>query len=203
MLGTTWQKLRIGMRLCMSDSGGDATSCSFHVGICKGSTSIFGDGGSAPQHFIGANFVGNFNTFIRATGPTRYGCSFAAAEEWLNGVLLIGNGGSGDLEPGTWQIGATDSNRTLLFLDILKNISGWKVQVFRNTDASVADVSKATFDAQVINESASVPGHGFAPVNTWGTVDEATNGYFDRVNLNWNHDSPAFKISDLTVVQFA
>jgi len=204
MQSTTWKKLRIGLRLCMADSGGNATSCSLHVGISHGNTSLFGDGGSAPSHWIGANYVGNFNTFSRQSSPVvGYGCSFVAGEEWLNGVLLTGNGGAGDLEPSTWVIGATDSNRTCLFLDILKADSGWILQYFRNTDTSAPDVSKATFDAQVIVPSPTITGHSLVPAQTWGTVNEATNGYFDHLNINWNHTSPQFKISDITVVKLA
>jgi hypothetical protein len=204
MLSTTWTKMRIGLRMCMSDSGASATSCSLHVGISKGNTSIFGDAGSAPAHWIGCNYVGNFNTFVRAASPVvQYGCSFVAGEEWVNGVLQIGTGGSGDMEPSTWVLGATDSNRTCLFVDITKNIGGWVLQYFRNTDTSCPDVSKATFDAQVVTESPTVSGHSLVPAQTWGIVNEATNGYFDHVNLNWNHASPTFKISDITLVKFA
>lgn len=203
MLNSTWQKLRIGMRICMSDSGADATSCSFHVGICAGNTNIFGDTGVSPAHFFGANFVGNFNTFVRATGPTRYGCSFAAVEEWGNGVLLVGTGGGGDLEPATWNIGAGDSNRTCLFVDIIKGTPNWSVQVFRNTATACTDVDQATFNAQVVNENAVVGGHGFTPVDPWGGVAESTYGVLNYLNIHWNHTTPIFKISDLAVVQFA
>jgi len=202
MQSSSWTKMRIGMRLCMSDAGADATSCSFHVGICHNNSSIFGDAGASPQHFIGANFVGNFNTFVRATSPTRYGCSFVAGEEWLNGVLLVGDGGAGDLEPSTWVIGASDTNRTLMFLDITKNVGGWKLNIFRNTSTSVTDVDKATFDSVVTTESAVLTGHSFAGEQTWGHVDETTNGAFNHVNLSWNHNTPVFKISDLTLVKF-
>jgi hypothetical protein len=203
MINSTWQKLRIGMRLCLADSGSDVSSCSLHIGICTGDTNIFGDSGVSPTHFFGANMVGNFNTFVRATGPTRYGCSFGAAEEWGNGVLLIGTGGGGDLEPNTWNIGATDSNRTLFFVDIIKGNPDWHIQLFRNTDTACTDVDKATFDAQVVNEVATLAGHSFTPLNDWGIMRESTYGVFDHVNINWNHTNPVFKISDLAVVQFA
>jgi len=201
MVGQAWQKLRIGMRLCMSDSGGNINPASFNVLACNGDTSIWGDPGAAPHHAVGMNWVGNFATFIRATSPvTQYGCSFSSGSCFVNGVNVSSVGV--DMEPSTWCIGATDNNRTVLFVDIQKGPTQWTLSYFRNTDNNCVDVSKATFDAQVVSGNPVIAGHGFqTPGNL--LVNEAANGIMDHINVSWNFGVPVFKISDLAVVQLA
>lgn len=106
------------------------------------------------------------------------------------------------MEPSTWNIGAGDSNRTLFFVDIIKGPTNWTLTYFRNTNSACTDVSKATFDANVVLPTPSVTDHSFQSGQSWG-VNEAANGYMDHVNINWNFTVPVFKISDITIVKLA
>jgi hypothetical protein len=200
MLGTTWQKMRIGMRLCMSDSGANVSPADFIVGVCSGNSSIYGDSGSAPKHFYGISLVGSFATFTRGTSPTRYGCAFSSGICFVNGSLSTSS--ATNMEPSTWNIGADDSSRTLFFVDITKGNPAWSLTYFRNTNTACTDVDKDTFDAQVILPSPSLTDHSFQSPQSWN-VNEAANGYMDHININWNFAIPVFKISDITVVKLA
>lgn len=198
MVGNSWQKLRVAMRLCMSDTGGSISPCSLYVGICQGTSAIIGDPTAA--HWYGVNFVGNFTTFSHSTGPSRYGCAFAGGGNIVNGVLVSSSGA--DMENDTWQIGATDSNRTCLFVDITKGPVNYTCTYLRNTQNACTDVDSATFLNQALNDPPTIADHSFVPAQAWA-VNEATQGQFTAVNISWNRSSPVFKISDIAVVQLA
>lgn len=196
----SWALVRIGLRYCLADSGANLSSVSLHVGLCSGNTDIFGDGGSAPTHFFGINMTGNFGTLARTAGPpARYTANFTAGETWVNGALSAGS--PSDMETASQFIGATDTNRTLLFVDIFRRTTNYSCRYFRNTSTAVTDVSKATFDAQVLLTTPTVTNHSFVATQAWA-CNEATNGYFDHVNLSWVNSS-TIKISDIAVVRLA
>lgn len=198
MTGNSWQKIRIAMRLCMSDTGGSVSPCSFYVGICAGTSAIIGDPSAA--HWFGVNFVGNFNTFGYATSPNRYQCLFAAGGNIVNGVLVSSS--PADMETDQWQIGAGESNRTCLFVDILKGNPNYSCQYFRNTQNACTDVDSATFLNQALNDPPTIADHSFVAAQSWAAND-TTQGQFTAVNISWNRTTPVFKISDLAVIQLA
>jgi len=198
MQSGSWQKLRIGLRLCMSDSGANATSSFLHIGICAGTSAIMGD--ATPAHWFGLELVGNFNVYQRFTSPTRYLCPFISGYNVVNGVQVSGHAAS--METVGWQIGATDTNRTLFFLDIAKGSPDYTVSFFRNTGTACTDVDAATFLSLVSSSSPSLTDHSFTTPASWA-VNEATEGQFTAVNVSWNHSNPVFKISELAVVRLA
>lgn len=201
MADDAWQKIRVGLRLDMSDSGASLATNTFFfwVGVCSGTASIMGDAGG-PSHFIGSRLVPG----TRSTAPIKYGTTFIDAQEWVSGSLIQG---SLDLESGTTFTGATGTNRTLFFVDFTRNIGGisgnFGVTVFRCNNSSVTDVSQATFDSAVATENAVVSGHAFTSTATLTGVDEEADGVFDHINVNWVLSNPTFRISDLEVVRFA
>lgn len=196
MLATNWVKIRIGMRICMSDGGGDLNGCNFWVGVCSGNTSIYGDV-SGPAHAFGMSLFGNgFSVLARATAPTRYLSTVSGVTTTVAGVQT---GAGADCEPATANIFCSDTSRTAYFVDITKGSPNFSATYFRNTSATATDLDKATFDAQVIMAVPTITNHGMSNASVSG-VDEATNGYFDHINVYWSR-STTIKISDLTVVR--
>jgi len=201
MADDAWQKIRVGLRLDMSDSGSSlaTNTFNFRVGLCSGTASIYGDAGG-PAHGINSRLIPG----TRLTAPIRYLTSFISGELFVAGVKTFSGG---DLETGTAYTGATGTNRTLFFVDferaLLGNPTDMGVTVFRCTNASVSDVSQATFASAVVTEAAVVSEHAFTSTQTVTGVDEDTNGVFDHISINWVLSNPTFRISDLEVVRFA
>ena len=193
-----WTRLRIALRFCLSDSGGNVTSTYFGIGLCCGAT-FKGASGPQPAHGLYFELYGNSATFTRSTTPTRYEQSFVATTCYKNGVASTY--GVADLENSTMYMGANDSLRTVLLCDITRSGTTYTVTQFRNTSTACTDVSQATFDSVARMGEPVLTNHGYN-TGTTITVNEPTDGIFDHVNVAWNHDDPVIKISDLKVVRF-
>jgi hypothetical protein len=190
-----WEKVRIGLRFCTSDSGGNINPASLRVGLSVGA-SFHGMAAPNPVHAANFSISGTSATWTRSTAPTRYNSAFCAGEGWINGVLI--NGSVADIESGTGIYGAGDSNRTLLFCEFTKGTPSWSMRYFRNQGGAVTDVSAATFAAQVRLDDPVLVDHAW---NTGSTmpVSEATNGYFTHAFVSWTGASCTIKISDFAV----
>ena len=91
----------------------------------------------------------------------------------------------------------------MLFLDITKGSPNFTFTLFgQNDNLTIADVTVATYLAQLPLSSPSIPNHGMSSGITQA-IAEGTYGYFDAVNIGWDRTSPAIELSDLAVVKFA
>lgn len=192
-----WTKLRIGFRMCMEDRGTNLIQASLCVGLCSGGSSIGGDGAfiySNATHAYYVRIQGAFTTWIRNTGAVRYSSTFMNGETTVNGALV---GSSADLEASTMATFCSPTSRTVLMFDITKGSPNFTGRVFRNTATAGADISKATFAAQMPATTPVIAGHSYATAGAWA-CNPTANGTLDHVNISWrNHE--AVIISDLTV----
>jgi len=210
-IGTTWNKIRIGFRISMTDSGGSMSSTpKFAFGISSGTSNIFMD--ATTTHWLGA--LSNMSIWTRTAGPpVQYtmngaaGASIFAAKK-INTTTTIGSALAGLSGSGTFIVtlrDATTANRGVIFLDITKGSPNFTLAVTIYPWAnSSTDVSVAAYLTQLSIAVPSLPDH----VNYEGTtatvaVDEATNGYFNAINIAWDRSDALIEISDIAVVRFS
>lgn len=205
-VGTGWTTLRIGCRISMTDSGANVTSTPrFAFGICSGTSNIFMD--ATCTHWLGAITA---NTFRRVSaGPPAYydlanntGQPFYPAT-YIGTTLTLGSGLYGG-SYNTFLFDSTTANRALMFLDITKGSPNFSLKMFSNAapagTQTATDVDLATYLTQVSLTSPSLTGHVMSNTQTIA-VSEATNGFFNAVNISWDRSSPNIEISDLAVVK--
>ncbi len=194
-LGTTWTKIRIGCRLSIEDSGAAISGAKFAFGICSGTSNIFMD--ATTTHWLGV-IHGNYGaTLNRGAGPpVQYNNYIELYKKVATTLTLIDFGNSNTV----YMRDCTTANRAVMFLDITKG-SPFTLRLFCCTSAS-GDVSVTTYLDQLPVASPTITGHAFGNAVTT-TIDEATNGYFNAVNVAWDKSSPAIEISDLAVVRLS
>lgn len=203
-IGTSWQSIRIGCRLSISDAGADLSSTPrFAFGICSGTSNIFMD--ATTTHWLGA-CTGN-STWTRTTvdGVTAYDTNDFSIGRPLNASTRIGStltvGTRLDGGTHVYMLDCTTAHRAMLFLDITKGSPNFTLRAFFK-NASGSDVDVTSFLTQMELATPSFDGHTF-PVGQTIAVDETTNGFFNAVNIAWDRTTPAIEISDVAVVKFS
>lgn len=187
------------MRYCFTDVGTSLTSAQLRVGLCSGTTNILGD--ATTDHFVGFRLTGNSATLTRGAGPPAYYTwDYTAVSVVVDGV----SSDTGDIEPAIYYTSAATTNRTCLFCDIARSGTTFTMDYFRQYSTAVADVSQATYEAQLLNDDATIADHAFISSPGTRTADEATNGVFDHINISWDNGTGAsMEISDLALVRLA
>jgi len=200
----TWNKLRIALRVSMTDTGAGLTSLpDFSVGLCAGTTNIYKD--ATTDHFVGVR--------TEATSWTRSGTSYYSASGGGTSLRSIKRVGSTITSGGA--IGssyafncnnnaASAALRWLYFVDITKGSPNYTLDVFVNGAVSAVDISAADFLLYAPNASPTVSGHSFAGgTPSTVAVDEATNGTLNCVNLHWDQVDPKIELSDIAIVRLS
>lgn len=193
-----WSRIRIGFRVSIVDRSTDLINGYLNVGICSGNTGISGDGtvnaGSSVVHFFGIQLQANFGQWVRQTVPTRYNLTWSTVVRIVNGVTTQ----SGDVEPNQYLF-CSDTSRTCIIVDIRKGSPNFSCQYMRNTSTAATDVSKATFDAQMLLSTPVITNHAFTTDTAVACSESA--GIFDHINIAYSCPTP-LRISDLRVVYF-
>lgn len=201
---SSWSKLRVALRISMTDSGGNlASTPEFFVGLCSGTTNIYKD--STTDHCVGVQ------TF--SSGWTRNTSSFTA---WYT------SGGSairpikkvGSTVTNGSAIGADGLNlpadvtsgtphRAVYFVDISTGSPNYTVQTYYwTTGSNFTDWSASDFLTNAELDSPSVSQFGKSATQTIA-VNEGTDGTLNAVNVYWDRTTPQIEISDLAVVKLA
>lgn len=198
-VGTTWTAIRVACRISMEDTGSSLTSTPrFPIGICSGTSNIFMD--ATTTHWMGS--ISNAAGWARSTSPVRYDLndgvtnSFFASKR-IGSALTVGSliqGGNCQWKEVSLGI------RSVYILQITKGSPNFTLVNMINN--ATADVSLDTYLSQLSLSTPAFTSH------TWGgsttiAIDEATNGYFNAINIAWDRTSPAIEISDLAVVKMS
>lgn len=197
-IGSTWNKIRVGVRLIVNGSAAVVGTPRFAMGVCSGTANPFNNGSASTDHFVGA-----------ATKFATWGYS---------GNIFYINGGTADWLPtkrvgtttteGTTLVGSlvlpsvTLAKRWCLFLDIEKGSPNHTLQAFYTNNTLAADTSKETFLSTVEVEACSLTHHAFGTARTLA-VDEGTDGALNAVNISWDRTSPTIEICDIALVRFS
>lgn len=192
--------MRFALRWHMRDSGANLTGTPrLNVGLCSGSGvgSFVSDATTA--HFVGvrtpnATWTRSVDDYVM-TGVTA----------WLPTKRINTTFTDGSALATSWSIGnqavANRAERSLFFIEITKGSPNYSFQIFYfpNAAGAVADVSKATFDAEArVGGTPVVTGHALSSAITLA-VDEATNGTLDHVHIYWDRATPEVEITDYAI----
>ncbi len=201
-VGTSWTKIRIACRLSIDTSGAaNLTSTPrFAFGICSGTSNIFMD--ATTTHWQG--IYSTLATWTYHAGPPDY---FQGNTTWTYEKRIVstntnGAGGVGDLGGNNWFCyDCATATRIMFAIDITKGSPNFTLLPFTKGTNDSADVTLATYLAQIPLSSMTVTNHTNFGSDTMAT-DEGANGSFNAVNIAWDRTT-GIEISDLAVVKLA
>jgi len=196
---STWTKLRIALRLSITDSGANITSNPrLAIGLCSGSTNIFLD--ATTTNWAGCLMDGA--TWTRNAGPP---INYAMpASGWVPAKRV----GSTTTKGTTHHAGndylhdATAAFRSLWCVDITKGSPNYTFNLYMRNSAAVSDVTLSNFLANVELASPAVNAQHFQSTQQTLAFDEVA-GTLDHVNIAWDRTDPKIEISDLAIVRLS
>jgi len=205
----TWTKIRIALRFCLSDTGGNITPTQLRVGLACGA-SFPGMAGGNPVHAYNFRLTGETTeTMTRHSAgqlppgffdPNSYQADASVGELWIAGTETLSLPVAGNnAEDGITYIGAQDDHRTMLFCEITKASPKWKMQSWRMGSAACPDVYQIDYDdllgMPLPDLSVGTTGYGYNSGDSVVAPNEAANGYFSYIFVSWNLAAPTVKIS--------
>lgn len=186
-VGGNWNKLRVGISFCFTDTGqstifGDPR---FFIGVC----SRFKTWGSYNAHAIG--MASSASTMTRTAGPPS---SWALT---LSNALAIGQ--SEFLTGGTQVLTAnsTVTQRHFCSLDIDKTTpSAVTFRFFRSTNSIAGNVDLSPTVCRDLMDMQTPTLSGFTLTTNTGSVaiNEALNGALDCINIAWSMTAPQLEV---------
>jgi hypothetical protein len=193
-IGTSWNTIRLGLRMHMADTGADLTGTpTFAMGFCAGTASQFGD--ATTTHFVGLktnaatwNRSANFYNNATAVPTKRVGSTTTTGTSLLNLVIPNGLG--------------TGQGRYIFFVDLIKGSPNYTIKLFCDQTGTSGDQSAATFLAKMELVTPSLSGYTYSSGQTIA-VNESTNGTLDCVNVSWDRTTPVIEICDMAVAILA
>src|SRR5437016_5032790 len=162
-ISTAWTKLRIALRLSMTDSGSAITgSPDFSIGLCSDTTNIYKD--ATTDHFAGIQTVASSWT---RSGTTYYTASGGGAP-YLKPMKRVGStttlgsalGSTDTFTVNNDAAGATPK-RHLYFVDITQGSPNFTFEFFGEYAGSTGDLSAADFLLYAPQSSPSISNHRF------------------------------------------
>jgi hypothetical protein len=179
-----WSKIRVGVRVQADASGATITTPTFALGLCSGTSNIFGD--ATVTHFVGfadiLTWTPSSGWFQISVKPSKKVGSTLTQGTAIGSPVIWGN------------LGTDPARRSLLFADITKGSPNYTINFFARTALSVSDPTATDFVTQMSLASPSLANHA-AGTNQTIAVDEGTDGTLDSLNLFWS-GFPNLEISD-------
>jgi hypothetical protein len=179
-----WSKVRVGVRLQIDGTGANITTPTFALGLCSGTTNIFGD--ATVTHFVG---FADILTWTVSSGwyPISVKPSKKVGSTLTQGTAL----GS----PVIWgNLGTDPARHSLWFVDITKGSPNYTINGFFRTALSVSDPTASDFLTQMALVTPSLSNHAVGTDQTIA-VNEGTDGTLDSINLFWS-GIPNIEVSD-------
>jgi len=196
-LGTSWTTLRLACRISMTLTGADLTSTPrFSYGVCSGTSNIYMD--ATTTHWYGLLSIES--AWYYYTNGYAFGYGGTHPQPTKRITTTNTSGSSWNVTPRA--VNSTTENRSVLFLDITKGSPNFTGKIFCRNGDTTGDVTLATYLAQAVLSSPTVTNHTMSSDVTLA-IDEATNGYFNAVNIAWNRSDALMEISDIAVVRLA
>jgi len=188
-IGNNWTSMRLGVRFSINRTSAYTAPPTLFAGICSGTSEMYADG--TTKHFIGVRSnASNWgyatgylspanNSFVmfKKVGTTRTDSSL----QTLSNAAWIG---SSPTYRGSIIIDFTKNNGT--FVEVKFYIS--MLNQWDNTDAIFTNIMQSFVAPSSTHTT-------MASSNI--TVDEATNGYFDTINVGWLGITEGMEISDI------
>jgi len=169
-----WKRLRIAIHASVNHTASYTNGPEFAFGLYSGTTNMYKD--STTAHFLGVRTVPD--------QPWTYATSYWNGV-YFQSVLKVGesiNAATPEHLALVPRIAKATSMRFVYLLDINKNGSIYTLRFGQggyNSEAGTADFTRLLYTPNYIAYSVGWT----APVDI--TVDEATNGVFDTINVSW------------------
>jgi hypothetical protein len=190
---TSWNTIRVALRVRMSDSGANLTGTPvLAFGLCAGTSNIIGD--ATTTHFVGVQSVGA--TWTRATAPTRYTLADIRPTKKVNTTTT--SGASTILNSSIFHTAFFK----LYFVDITKGSPNYTFQMFGPTAASSVDATASDFLTHSVALSPALANHAQGTSRTLA-VDEGADGTLSAACVFWNQVASIFEIADWSVIKLA
>lgn len=198
-IGTTWNSIRIGMRLSIDTQGLDSTipSINYHTGLCSGTTS--GIGSAVPLNFIGNHLNSSLTpaSLGYSGGDNTYGVTFVYAYKNVNGVETLGNQITSG---GCYYTAAVTTKRWCYVMEFVKGSPNWTVQDVHISNSAAADQSLGTLmlameAATMAGVQALIPGSALG--NAAVMAFDEVAGPINAVNVGWSMASRPLEISEV------
>jgi hypothetical protein len=193
-IGTDWTKIRVGVRIALPTNqafAGSPIGPTMMLGMCQGTSNIFKSATCAEFMGVGLGTLGVAD-FTYATSPGVHVTN--ARPIWvtkLNGVQTIHSTGSS-----AYYISATNTVRTVAFVDILKNggtsytVTGWMPST---TTQGTTDNTYGVFVGSMENNTTPTNANSQGAI----AVTYAGPGLFDSLYFSWGKSVPALTVFDM------
>lgn len=193
-LPTGWNKIRVGVRVHMGDTGVNLGGTPvFAAGFGHGTTNMVGDANC--DNWIG--FVTNDATVLRTAVVYQWDINTLVVAKKVGAVLTTG----GALNTGTvWQIGnqalAAAADRTVLFVDVTKGAPNYTVNTFWHGNVAITDITQTLLLTQMVLDSPTLAGHTYSAGVT--IAFDETAGALDTFQIWWDN-AVVMEFSDVAV----
>jgi hypothetical protein len=192
---TSWNKIRVAIRMCVTVQNNLTSTPRLYVGVCN-NTNAAGNNGAGSRitnHFVGA--VSNSATWSFSAGsPGSYVTDFTS-------VKRIGTTNTTSGAGSILLTADPAAFRCFFAVDIDKtNPSAVAVDVIgsNNGATGVFDVSLSSFISQLKSDPVILTSYIKRSLTTTMTVDEGTNGILNSVNVSWVKTLERIEISDIS-----
>lgn len=201
-LGTTWNSIRVGVRLIGNNLGSGLVSTPrLAIGLSAGTSNIFLD--ATTDHWVGMITNSATWSFTAASGGSmaRFGNPQIWAAKKVGTTLTL----SSNMSTSTIPADATTATRRMFFVDVTKGSPNYSIASFypdATASAASPDVTVDDFLNTVVLSSPAFTNHTtHGPVNL--AVDEGTDGALTAINIAWDRTLPTFEICDVAVVRLS
>ena len=206
-VGSSWKRLRIGIRYEVSSSGANIVGPNFAFGLCSGTSSMYAD--STTQYFIGSDMDttqgldylvstmglyrpaggggGTYGRFCTKVGATT--TVYANQTEWMPLINTVGS-----------------PNRAFKFIDFTKSDGDpglWNITYtwYRVAQWYNTDVTSGSFYSNMTNDVVTLPADNTSSIYTV-PISESVYGHLDTINVYWSKTYPPLEISDVAAYRF-
>jgi len=203
---TNWNTLRVGVRLTTTNITTSIANTEFVIGLSSGTNSYKQ---ASPAHFVGVQYAEN--GAIRTNGTLTYGnasfpiyMSKIPTNFWMGkivaGTITLATNGTRDYNSYVYIGGGNDSNYTsAVYVDFIKG-TPWTVKSWQLSDTYDISAGRHTTNMTAVTPTAN----GSVPLK-YGqmqlTVDQATDGYLDTVNIWFSPTNKFLRIHDIQVAR--
>lgn len=198
-LPANWLKIRVGIRYHATDYGASLFGKPrLSIGFCSNQTSIMGT--AVTTNGIGLHSVASSGNWTRSAtnyslgsvhwyGYTRVGSTYtlSAADISSTATCVFGNGAA-----------SATADRTVLMCDITKGSPNYTVNGMLCNNSAVADVSQATFLAQMLIDPPVIAQHVYGNTPQAMAFSEVP-GSLNAVNVWFNRQAINVELEDLAV----
>jgi hypothetical protein len=206
--GTDWNRIRIGCRLAVDDSGAGLGAAIFILGVCSNPVTGLPGGLLTPGVTTYDHTLGwYFNLPVRnATSPVCYTVSPLSSGLWRPPLLFTDGGNSSNM---TRVVASPNTVRQGMFIDVWKGSPNFTLGVAglnATTGPGFIDLPEDRFDQALVLPGladierfldATVTSYGGSTPATLMAVDEATNGFFNAIYCCWSGTAASIHLSEI------